>query len=112
MIIGSAGMDREILLIEEPDVVTEIRTIAEILTTPVLERNADYKFVNAYHTPEYYLSRSFPALFPYGRGCPSDEDAEQRDYQKHTKIMLMRGGGPQARRCQKVPSYYFTMYLY
>lgn len=105
-------MDREILLVEDSDVITELRTVAELITGSVYERIADYRFVNAYRNPSYYLSKSFPALFPYGRGCPSDEDTAIKDFNKHTRVMLLRGGGPQPRRFQKTPAYYFSMYMY
>lgn len=118
-------MERDILLISEPSVITELRTISELLGVPVeknlpaennvptvLERVADYKFVNPFHDPEYFLCRSFPSLFPYGRGCLSDENALSRDYLQHTKMMLLKGGGPQARRFQKFLNFIFTMYFH
>jgi hypothetical protein len=105
-------MDREVLLVQELTINTELRSIADILGTPVMERTADYKFVNAFINPDHYLSRSFVIEFPYGRGCPSDRDASKRDYHQFRKMMLTRGGGPQARRFQKSTNFIFTMYIY
>jgi hypothetical protein len=51
-------------------------------------------------------------LFPFGRGCPSDKNSKLSDIRLHSQKMLKKGGGPNPRRFQQSPNYYFTVYSY
>lgn len=75
-----------------------------------MNRNASYEFISHYLQPEYYLSRCFASLFPYGRGCPSDQSIGVISIAKHTAHMLTMGGGPHPRRFQQSSNYIFTTY--
>ena len=93
MILVSAGKKHEILL-ESPDsLVSHIEGICSALIDPsqsTYERNTLHEFVCQFKNPEYYLSRCFACLFPYGRGCPSDKSCGMLSNAKH---MLCLGGG-------------------
>lgn len=108
-------MDREILLNPESTIVTQLEELRRILTPPipsVNKRSNSLQFVSVNTNPLYYYAKSFPVLFPFGRGCPSDVNSNLTDIRLHSQKMLKRGGGPQGRRFQQTPSYYFTVYSY
>ena len=92
---------------------TQLEEMRALLTPgKVMDRNNVFEFVNAYTNSEYYYSKCFPILFPFGRGCPSDKNSKLNDIKSHSKKMLKRGGGPDGRRFQQSPNYYFTVYSY
>ena len=92
---------------------TQLEELRAILVTPkVTLRNNDYEFVNGYTNAAYYYSKCFPVLFPYGRGCPSDKYSKCSEIRLHSQKMLKRGGGPNPRRFQQAPNYYFTVYSF
>ena len=73
---GSAGKETEILLLTPPSVVSHIEDLRNSLISPCpvpMVRGSIHDFVCQYKNPDYYLSRCFPTLYPYGRGCPSDK---------------------------------------
>ena len=113
IIIVSAGKEHEILL-ESPDsLVSHIEGICSALIDPsqsTYERNTLHEFVCQFQNPEYYLSRCFACLYPYGRGCPSDKSCGMISNAKYTKHMLCLGGGPSARRFQQSAGFIFNMY--
>ena len=80
--------------------------------TAILHATSSHEFVNPYRDPAYFWAKCFPFLYPYGRGCPSDPDSLVQNLRLHNKQMLMRGGGPQGRRFQQYPNYYFAAYHY
>jgi hypothetical protein len=92
---------------------TQLEELRAMLSPPkVIQRKNDFEFVNCYTNSSYYFSKCFPILFPYGRGCPSDRDTKLSDMSLHSQKMLKRGGGPNPRRFQQTPNYYFTVYSY
>jgi hypothetical protein len=111
--VGSGGKESNIFL-EVPDsVVSHIEDLCNTLIEPTrsdLERRNNHEFVCQFKNPEYYLSRCFATLYPYGRGCPSDEDSESLSISKYTKHMLCLGGGPSPRRFQQSSNFIFTLY--
>ena len=113
IILVSAGKEHEILL-ESPDsLVSHIEGICSALIDPsqcTYERNTLHEFVCQFKNPEYYLSRCFACLYPYGRGCPSDKSCGMLSNAKYVKHMLCLGGGPSARRFQQSAGFIFNMY--
>jgi hypothetical protein len=113
IILVSAGKEHEILL-ESPDsLVSHIEGICSALIDPsqsTYERNTLHEFVCQFKNPEYYLSRCFACLYPYGRGCPSDKSCGMLSNAKYIKHMLCLGGGPSARRFQQSAGFIFNMY--
>lgn len=111
--LGSGGQENDILL-EAPDsVISHIEEIHRSLIEPVsksFERSINHTFVSEYTHPDFYLSRCFPSLYPYGRGCPSDKQSLFLSKAKYAKHMLCLGGGPQPRRFQQSSKFIFTMY--
>ena len=73
-------------------------------------RGSIHDFVCQYKNPDYYLSRCFPTLYPYGRGCPSDKWCRSSNMAKYVKHMLCLGGGPGPRRFQQSSQFIFTLY--
>ena len=74
------------------------------------ERRDTHEFVCQFKNPEFYLSRCFATLYPYGRGCPSDRSCGSISVAKYTKHMLCLGGGPSPRRFQQSSNFIFTVY--
>ena len=113
IILVSAGKEHEILL-ESPDsLVSHIEGICSALIDPsqcTYERNTLHEFVCQFKNPEYYLSRCFACLYPYGRGCPSDKSCGMLSNAKYVKHMLCLGGGPSARRFQQSAGFIFNTY--
>lgn len=94
---------------------TQLEELRQILTPPqpaIIKRGNSLQFVSVNTNPLYYYAKSFPVLFPFGRGCPSDVKSTFTDVRLHSQKMLRRGGGPQGRRFQQTPNYYFTIYSY
>ena len=109
------GTDRDILLEPESTVMTQLEELRLLLKPPdaSITRNCNsLQFVSVYKNSLYYYAKSFPVLFPFGRGCPSDANSKLTDIKLHSQKMLRRGGGPQGRRFQQTPGYYFTVYSY
>ena len=111
--------DKEVFLYSEQDIMTHEETVLNTLNANnlslkkhVLHRNSSHEFVNPYYDPLFFWAKCFPWLYPYGYGCPSDPDNKLHNLRLHTKHMLLRGGGPQGRRFQQCPSYYFAAYHY
>lgn len=109
---GSGGRETEILLETPETLVSQIEDLCKTLTQPVSSyvRNNEHEFVCQYKHPDYYLSRCFASLFPYGRGCPSDKSCRSISVAKHIKHMLCMGGGPHPRRFQQSSKYIFSCY--
>jgi hypothetical protein len=101
-------------LLEVPDtVVSLIEDLCKTLIDPAksnVERRNSYEFVCQFKNPEFYLSRCFATLYPYGRGCPSDKSSGFISVAKYTKQMLCLGGGPSPRRFQQSSNFIFTLY--
>ena len=113
LFIGSAGKETDIFLEIPESVVSHIEDLANILIDPaskVYERSSQHEFVCQFKNPDYYLSRCFPCLYPYGRGCPSDKFCRSISIAKYTKHMLCIGGGPEPRRFQQSSKFIFTLY--
>ena len=111
--IGSAGKETDIFLEIPESIVSHIEDLANILIDPVskvYERSNKHEFVCLFKNPDYYLSRCFPCLYPYGRGCPSDKFCRSISIAKYTKHMLCLGGGPEPRRFQQSSKFIFTLY--
>ena len=110
--------DKEVLLYTEEDIQTHSENVMGTLASSVkprknvFVRTTDHDFVNPYHEPVYFWAKCFPWLYPYGFGCPSDPNSKLPNLRAHSKQMLMRGGGPNGRRFQQDPSWYFAVYHY
>ena len=113
--------DREIFLYTEADIRTHEENLTNTLSASSLSSSiksnifnvtSNHQFINPYHDPEFFWAKCFPWLYPYGFGCPSEERSSLRTLGAHTKQMLMRGGGPQGRRFQQCPNYYFAALHY
>ena len=79
---------------------------------PVLQRGNLHSFVDSYHQSDHYWEKSFPALYPYGRGGPSDILASGKTFSVYAKHRLMQGGlmFAQGRRYQWNASWIFMAY--
>ena len=101
-------------MLEVPDtVVSHIEDLCKTLIDPAkgnVERRNNHEFVCQFKNPEFYLSRCFATLYPYGRGCPSDKSSGFMSVAKYTKHMLCLGGGPSPRRFQQSSNFIFTLY--
>ena len=76
------GTDRDILLEPESTVMTQLEELRLLLKPPVatITRNCNsLQFVSVYKNSLYYYAKSFPVLFPFGRGCPSDANSKLTD---------------------------------
>ena len=110
--------EKQVLLMTPDDITTHEETLKEVVNSNlryVFERpKKDFEFVTPFSNPDLFWAKSFPCLFPYGQGCPNDPNnpSSCNDIGKFTKHVLQRGGGPQARRFQQCPSYYFAVYHY
>ena len=113
--------ESEIFLYTEADIRTHEENLTSALSssaistgskTNIFNVSSDHQFVNPYHDPDFFWAKCFPWLYPYGFGCPSDKRSSLRTLGAHTKQMLMRGGGPQGRRFQQCPNYYFAALHY
>jgi hypothetical protein len=104
-----------VLLQEPATLVSQLQVLKDSLLPAaamgVMERETNFQFVCQFRQPEYFLPRCFAALFPYGRGCPSDKASRTTNVKKHTAHMLCLGGGPSPRRFQQSSKYIFTMYI-
>ena len=101
------------MLLSPPSVVSHIEDLRNTLITPSpvpMERGSIHEFVCQYKNPDYYLSRCFPTLYPYGRGCPSDKWCRSSNIAKYVKHMLCLGGGPGSRRFQQSSQFIFSSY--
>ena len=90
----------------------ELRLLLAPKVPSVTSRSNLYEFVNPYGNSQHFYAKSFPTLFPYGRGCPSDCHSNVHDLRLHSQKMLKRAGGPDGRRFQGCPDYYFSIYSY
>lgn len=111
--LGSGGKEMDILLLTPPSVVSHIEDIRNTLINPspvAMERSCHHEFVCQYKNPDFYLSRCFPTLYPYGRGCPSDKWCRTTSIAKYVKHMLCLGGGPCPRRFQQSSQFIFSVY--
>lgn len=115
LIVGEPDSEREIFLEPESTILSQLAELRQILITQpadIIIQNQSLQFVNIYTNSLYYYARCFPVLFPYGRGCPSDTNSKMKDIKLHAQKMIKRGGGPNGRRFQQTPNYYFTVYNY
>ena len=109
----SSGREHELLLEAPNSLVSLLEDIRNALVEPSnksVHRTSVHEFVCQYKNPEYYLPRCFPTIFPYGRGCPSDENCHFITMANYIKHMLCLGGGPDPRRFQKNAKLIFCMY--
>lgn len=124
---GTSGNDTEVLAMTESTIVDsalqEMRDIIKAngnVPAMPIENASDtvavmtdaFQFVTPYKNPQWFLSKCFPTLFPYGRGCPSDPKSTVSCFADHCRLMLRRAGGNEGRRFQNDPNYYFSMYSY
>ena len=115
---------KDILLVENSEVVSQLESLRDIVnaekvrkkkqnTVPIMERSsAENVYVNMYTSPEYFWEKSFPTLYPYGRGGPSDPFFDVKDMQTYFAHVLRRGGGKDGRRFQNNPGHMFVSYTY
>lgn len=110
-ILASLGYDSEVLLEAPATLVTMLEDLRHALVRPSKKpiiRSTNHEFVCQYKNPEYYFSRCFATLYPYGRGCPSDENCLKISIANYVKYVLCLGGGPGARRFQQNSKFIFT----
>ena len=113
-IVGSAGQENEILLLSPETVESRLEDLCKTLIDPAsskIERRNNFEFVCQYKNPQFYLSRCFASLYPYGRGCPTDKAADFTSMMRYIKHVLCLGGGPNPRRFQQSSKIIFTMYV-
>ena len=116
---GTVGVDHETLLATDVDIVSQLEDLKRTLQPDAnpnaqnMTRNiSESKAVNVYSSPEYYWERTFPTLYPYGMGGPSNSDfcfKHLSDYHAH---ILKRGGGKKGRRFQNNSGSIFATYTY
>ena len=110
--------EKQILLMTPDDINTHEETLKQVINSNlryIFERpKKDFEFVTPQSNPDFFWAKSFPCLFPYGQGCPCDPNNSStlNDIGKFSRHVLQRGGGPQARRFQQCPSFYFSVYHY
>ena len=113
LFLASLGYDSEVLLEAPATLVTMLEDLRHALVQPSnkpMTRTTNHEFVCQYKNPEYYFSRCFASLYPYGRGCPSDENCLKISISNYVKYVLCLGGGPSARRFQQNSKFIFTSY--
>ena len=85
---------------------------AAAVTSPpiVVQRNNDHEFVNFTDCIQNFYETSFPWLFPYGRGGPSDKKSKTKDsdFATYVQESLMYGKETDDRRMQQEPLYIFV----
>ena len=110
--------EKQVLLMTPDDINTHEETLQQVVNSNlryIFERpQKQIEFVTPHSNPDFFWAKAFPCLFPYGQGCPNDphNPSSSNDIGKFTKHVLQRGGGPQARRFQQCPSFYFAVYHY
>ena len=99
----------------DDEIVTQLQQIKEFITKiPAFIRDPELLFVTPYRNPEFFYSKCFPILYPYGRGCPSDPNMHKsmRVVTAHTRHVLSRGLQADNRRFQQNKNYIFTLYTH
>ena len=107
--------ENELFLFAKNEMSTQEDDIRQILNPNSLitvTQSCDRQFTSPYQDPNFFWAKSFPWLYPYGYGCPSDPHTKIRDLAEYAKHMMQRGGGPDGRRFQKCPNFYFSVYHY
>lgn len=101
-------------MLEAPEsLVSLLEDLRDSLVEPKVTaqiRTGLHEFVCQYKNPQYYLSRCFVSLYPFGRGCPSDKNCPKLSMADYYKFALCLGGGPHARRFQQNSKFIFTAY--
>ena len=120
-------MEQETLLVSDPDLLTHLELLKAALQSdkPVTASSAHKPdgsgvardlqastSVNVYSSPEFYWERTFPTLYPYGYGGPSDDFFPFRHMSDYHCHILRRGGGQSGRRFQNNAGSIFATYTY
>jgi hypothetical protein len=109
------GYDSEILLHSGPKETSDLETIKDIILNNDIVRTASgYKYVSVYDKSEkFFWAKSFPDLYPYGRGCQHSKYFDIEKLNKYHKHVLERGNlCKNGRRFQNSYSSIFLMYTY
>lgn len=110
---GTIGIDHETLLATDVDLVTKLDDLKRTLQPdPVTRVMRDSIPVNVYTSPEYYWERTFPTLYPYGMGGPSNTEFALKHLSDYHAHILKRGGGKTGRRFQNNSGSIFATYTY
>ena len=107
--------ENEWLLFAKNEMNSQEDDIRQVLNPSSLIRatqSCDRQFTSPYQDPNFFWAKRFPWLYPYGYGCPSDPHTNIKDLAEYAKHMMQRGGGPDGRRFQKCPNFYFAVYHY
>ena len=107
--------ETDVLLFATSDINTHEEDIRQILDPTSLVRHSSSgirQFTSPYQDPDFFWAKCFPCLYPYGFGCPSDPYSKLKQLKPYVQHILQRGGGPQGRRFQSTPHFYFAVYHY
>ena len=109
--ITELQQEQHAYLMTPDDIQTHEETIKEVIKSKlkyiIEKKRSEYSFVAPYENPEYFWAKCFPQLYPYGLGCPGDPKCSLNNIDKYAKHVLQRCGGPNGRRFQECPSFYF-----
>jgi hypothetical protein len=112
---GSRGQESNVLLATINSYVHSEDTLREVMNdeySSVFYRTNNHEYAHPTTHSEYFWEKSFPLLFPYGRGGPSDEKQKHTKFGDFVKSMLNRGGGSNGRRFQNNPNFIFAAFTY
>ena len=107
------GYDSEILLHSGPKATSDLEAIKDIILNNDMVRTAG-GYVSVYDKSEkFFWAKSFPDLYPYGRGCQHSKYFDIEKLNKYHKHVLERGNlCKNGRRFQNSYSLIFLMYTY
>ena len=101
---GSYSQDSEILLMTSDCINSELQDIKHLI-----QNSKEFVTVEkTYRDSKYFLSKCFPHIYPYGRGCAYNPKTDSNNLADSGKLMLERGGGKQGRRYQQEPNFIFN----
>ena len=109
--ITELQQEQHAMFMTPDDINTHEETIKEVIKSKIKyiieKKRQDYNFVTPHANPEYFWAKCFPNLYPHGFGCPGDPKCSLNTIDKYAKHVLQRCGGPNGRRFQECPSFYF-----
>ena len=96
------------------DLVTQLEDLKRKLqpNNVVTRVLSESKPVNVYSSPDYYWEKTFPTLYPYGLGGPSNTEFGFKHLSDYHAHILKRGGGQKGRRFQNNSGSIFATYTY
>jgi len=76
----------------------------------IYHRSNTHEFVHPMTHSHFFWEKTFPMLFPYGHGGPSDPRNQLKNFGEYVKSVLSRGGGHGSRRFQNSPQFIFAAF--